>query len=78
MGNALVTIDTGLALFKLPFQGMPFAGGFILDFEIHRFQCVAVTAFPRIRRGMTCIECHYNLVHEEIEPRESFLQHDKN
>lgn len=50
MGNALVAIDTGLALFKLPFQGMPFAGGFILDFEIHRFQCVAVTAFPRIRR----------------------------
>ena len=23
--------------------------------------------------GMTCIDCHYNLVHEEIEPRESFL-----
>ena len=28
--------------------------------------------------GMTCIDCHYNLVHEEIEPRESFLQNDKN
>jgi nitrate/TMAO reductase-like tetraheme cytochrome c subunit len=28
--------------------------------------------------GTTCIECHYNLVHEEIEPRESFLQSDKN
>jgi nitrate/TMAO reductase-like tetraheme cytochrome c subunit len=24
--------------------------------------------------GMTCIDCHYNLVHEEIEPRESFLE----
>ena len=23
--------------------------------------------------GMTCIDCHYNLVHDEIEPRESFL-----
>ncbi len=23
--------------------------------------------------GMTCIDCHYNLVHEEVEPRESFL-----
>ena len=24
--------------------------------------------------GMTCIECHYNLVHEKVEPRESFLE----
>jgi nitrate/TMAO reductase-like tetraheme cytochrome c subunit len=24
--------------------------------------------------GMTCIDCHYNLVHEEIEPSESFLE----
>ena len=24
--------------------------------------------------NMTCIDCHYNLVHEEIEPRESFLE----
>jgi nitrate/TMAO reductase-like tetraheme cytochrome c subunit len=24
--------------------------------------------------GMTCIYCHYNLVHEEIDPRESFLE----
>ena len=23
--------------------------------------------------GMTCIDCHYNLVHDEVEPRESFL-----
>ena len=23
--------------------------------------------------SMTCIDCHYNLVHEEVEPRESFL-----
>jgi len=23
--------------------------------------------------GMTCIDCHYNLVHEEIEPSQSFL-----
>jgi len=23
--------------------------------------------------GMTCIDCHYNLVHEEIEPSPSFL-----
>ena len=23
--------------------------------------------------GMTCIDCHYNLVHEEVEPRDSFL-----
>ena len=28
--------------------------------------------------GMTCIDCHYNLVHEEIEPRESFLQNAEN
>lgn len=26
------------------------------------------------QRGMTCIECHYNLVHDEVEPRESFLE----
>jgi len=26
-----------------------------------------------LETGMTCIDCHYNLVHEEIEPRESFL-----
>ena len=31
-----------------------------------------------LESGMTCIDCHYNLVHEEIEPRESFLQNDKN
>ena len=24
--------------------------------------------------NMTCIDCHYNLVHEEIEPSESFLE----
>lgn len=24
-------------------------------------------------QGMTCIDCHYNLVHEPVEPRESFL-----
>jgi nitrate/TMAO reductase-like tetraheme cytochrome c subunit len=24
--------------------------------------------------NMTCIDCHYNLVHEEIDPRESFLE----
>lgn len=23
--------------------------------------------------GMTCIDCHYNLVHDEVEPRQSFL-----
>lgn len=23
--------------------------------------------------AMTCIDCHYNLVHEEIEPSQSFL-----
>ena len=28
--------------------------------------------------GLTCIDCHYNLVHDEIEPRESFLQNDEN
>jgi nitrate/TMAO reductase-like tetraheme cytochrome c subunit len=22
---------------------------------------------------MTCIDCHYNLVHEPVEPRDSFL-----
>lgn len=27
--------------------------------------------------NMTCIDCHYNLVHEEIEPRESFLEQAK-
>ena len=25
------------------------------------------------KTGMTCIDCHYNLVHDEIEPRQSFL-----
>ncbi len=25
-------------------------------------------------RGLTCIACHYNLVHAEIEPREKFLE----
>ncbi len=24
--------------------------------------------------SMTCIDCHYNLVHEEVEPSESFLE----
>ena len=24
-------------------------------------------------QGMTCIDCHYNLVHEDVEPRQSFL-----
>lgn len=24
-------------------------------------------------KGITCIECHYNLVHAEVEPREEFL-----
>ncbi len=24
-------------------------------------------------QGMTCIDCHYNLAHEEVEPRDSFL-----
>lgn len=24
--------------------------------------------------GMTCIDCHYNIVHEEIDPRASFLE----
>jgi nitrate/TMAO reductase-like tetraheme cytochrome c subunit len=24
--------------------------------------------------GVTCIACHYNLVHAEVEPRESFLE----
>lgn len=24
--------------------------------------------------GMTCIDCHYNLVHDEVEPRDSFLE----
>jgi len=23
--------------------------------------------------GMTCIDCHYNLVHDEVEPRDSFI-----
>lgn len=23
--------------------------------------------------GMTCIDCHYNLVHDEVEPTEEFL-----
>lgn len=26
-----------------------------------------------LKSEMTCIDCHYNLVHDEIEPRESFL-----
>ena len=26
-----------------------------------------------LESGVTCIDCHYNLVHEEIEPSESFL-----
>jgi len=27
-----------------------------------------------VETGKTCIECHYNLVQEEIDPRESFLE----
>ena len=27
-----------------------------------------------IKKGTTCIACHYNLVHEEIEPSETFLK----
>lgn len=27
-----------------------------------------------LETGMTCIECHYNLVHDEVPPRESVLQ----
>ena len=27
-----------------------------------------------LESSMTCIDCHYNLVHEEIEPSESFLE----
>lgn len=26
------------------------------------------------KTSMTCIDCHYNLAHEEVEPRESFLE----
>lgn len=26
------------------------------------------------KTGMTCIDCHYNLVHDEIEVRDSFLE----
>lgn len=26
-----------------------------------------------INEGLTCIDCHYNLVHDEVEPRESFM-----
>ena len=26
-----------------------------------------------LKEDMTCIDCHYNLVHEEVEPRQSFL-----
>ncbi len=26
------------------------------------------------RKGMTCIACHYNLVHRSVAPRESFLE----
>jgi nitrate/TMAO reductase-like tetraheme cytochrome c subunit len=29
-------------------------------------------------KGMTCIACHYNLVHDEVEPRESFLDRSSN
>jgi len=25
------------------------------------------------KNGMTCIDCHFNLVHDEVEPRDSFL-----
>jgi cytochrome c-type protein NapC len=27
-----------------------------------------------IETGTTCIACHYNLVHKEVEPSEEFLQ----
>ena len=27
-----------------------------------------------IKEGITCIACHYNLVHKEVEPSEEFLQ----
>lgn len=27
-----------------------------------------------IKEGTTCIACHYNLVHEEVEPSEAFLK----
>ncbi len=27
-----------------------------------------------LEKGMTCIDCHYNLVHDEVEPRDSFLE----
>jgi nitrate/TMAO reductase-like tetraheme cytochrome c subunit len=26
-----------------------------------------------VLKGMTCIDCHYNLVHEALEPRDSFV-----
>ncbi len=28
--------------------------------------------------GMTCIACHYNLAHEEVEPRDDFLERSSN
>jgi nitrate/TMAO reductase-like tetraheme cytochrome c subunit len=27
-----------------------------------------------LEQGITCIACHYNLVHEEVKPRDSFLE----
>lgn len=27
-----------------------------------------------LENGITCIACHYNLVHKEVEPRDSFLE----
>ncbi len=27
-----------------------------------------------LKDGTTCIACHYNLVHKEVEPSEEFLQ----
>jgi nitrate/TMAO reductase-like tetraheme cytochrome c subunit len=27
-----------------------------------------------IETGTTCIACHYNLVHKDVEPSEEFLQ----
>ena len=27
-----------------------------------------------IETGTTCIACHYNLVHKEVEPSEAFLE----
>ena len=31
-----------------------------------------------LEANMTCIDCHYNLVHDEIEPSESFLEQGEN